>query len=626
DGPEFQKRFPSLNKQELNAKRLATYKFFSAFLGLTLLTLTFLASVYVLRKYQQPSESKPYFNNADYHAVSNIGVAFNQSLTLSTNANQPSVDGLWSNENGTFKARQTNNGGFELSFDRYFEPVFVRKSADEAFTPVNIIFRKSINNNFTISNDSVSVRCTNIKTVDEAPLWKRLLGKHQIRNVYSLTIRCDAKSILRQLNLNSSFEDEIEVTDVALEKGKKLYTILIENDGFVSKKAQSKQVLERILQNIGDAYLLKNPNTENSLTFFPTNDFFENGYSLTVDGSVVSPTLQSKATIDADSRFFIGFYNIRKQYFFSAIDKNKYPNSTKNAALIFDFPQFFDLSAQKDAVEIGTKQVRFLNNHYTQLLNASSLKEGFLFHENLRNAQSNLFSGTMIYTINQAGVGFSGEMTDNFQNDQKASVFKKNFTLSSQDKNHEWLFHVRDFSANGFSLNSNLMYLSILFLLLVFTLLFNAGQKLERIEPIIFTIIYALLAYRFILLWRVATFPPLENISKYELENTLIQFDFTLGSFTLPVPLTFLVPALFIVFLNIYRWKKSAFEQLLAKYHAEPKRYLYFHIGLLLVCGLLLKIANFDLIVRIFGIFIPLVSYLFFSVRINQQTDFQPKT
>ncbi|GAB2616016.1 hypothetical protein GCM10027035_10630 [Emticicia sediminis] len=626
DGPEFQKRFPSLDKQALNAKRLATYKFFSTFLGLTLLTLTFLASVYVLRKYQQPSESKPYFNNADYHAVSNIGVAFNQSLTLSTNASQPSVDGLWSNENGTFKARQTNNGGFELSFDHYFEPVFVRKTADEAFTPVNTIFRKSINNNFTISNDSVSVRCTNIKTVDEAPLWKRLLGKHQIRNVYSLTIRCDAKSILRQLNLSSSFEDEIEVTDVTLEKGKKLYTILIENDGFVSKKAQSKQVLERILQNIGDAYLLKNPNTENSLTFFPTNDFFENGYSLTVDGSVVSPTLQSKATIDADSRFFIGFYNIRKQYFFSAIDKNRYPNSTKNAALIFDFPQFFDLSAQKDAIEIGTKQVRFLNNHYTQLLNASSLKEGFLFHENLRNAQSNLFSGTMIYTINQAGVGFSGEMTDNFQNDQKASVFKKNFTLSSQDKNHEWLFHVRDFSANGFSLNSNLMYLSILFLLLVFTLLFNAGQKLERIEPIIFTVIYALLVYRFILLWRVATFPPLENISKYELENTLIQFDFTLGSFTLPVPLTFLVPALFIVFLNIYRWKKSAFEQLLAKYHAEPKRYLYFHIGLLLVCGLLLKIANFDLIVRIFGIFIPLVSYLFFSVRINQQTDFQPKT
>lgn len=624
DGVAFQKYFPHLDKSALNAKRRQSYGFIATFLGLTLLTLTFLGSVYVLKKYQQPSESKPYFNNADYHAVSNIGVAFDQSLTLSTNANQISVDGLWSNENGTFKAKQTSDGHFELNFDHYFEPVFSKKTADGDFSPANNIFRKPIKDNFTISNDSISIHCTNIKTIDEAPFWKRLIGKHQLRNIYSITISCEAKSILRQLNLHSSFQDEIEVSDVPLEKGKKLYTILIENEGFVSKKAQSKQVLERILQNIGDAYLLTNHNLEgeNTQTFFPTKEFFENNYSLKIDDSNVAPMLQSKATVEANSKFFIGFYNIRKQYFFTAIDKNKYPNSSKSAVLMFDFPQFFALSTQKDAVEIGTKQVRFLNNHYTQLLN-SSLKEGFLFHENLRNARSNLFSGTMIYTINQAGVDFSGELTDNFENDERELAFKKDFILNSQDRNYEWLFHVRDFSENGFSLNKNLLYLSILYLLLVFTLLFNAGENLDRIEPIIFTVIYALLTYRFVLLWRVATFPPLENISKYELENTLIQFDFTIGSITLPVPLTFLVPAIFIVLLNLYRSQKSAISRLLNRLNTLPsKQYLFIHIGLLLVCGAFI-FTKIDIVVRIFGIFIPLVSYLFFSLKINQQSDFQ---
>lgn len=615
DGEGFRRKFPKLETAALNIKRLEAYRFTTTLLGISLLTIIYLISVFVLKKFQQPNETKPYFNNADHHALTNTGIAFKQNLVLSTNEKQSNANGLWSNESGTFRARQNSAGRFILSFDRYFEPVFSRANAQESFRPINAIFPTPIQNSFAIENDSISLFCNNIETKDEGFLFKK-----KLRKVYHISIRCSAKSILRQLNIQTTYEDEIEVKDWPIEKGKSFYSLLIENDNFVSNKAQSKQVVERILQTTGELYLLASPNPKNeekSITVFPTNDFFRNRFTLRIDGSRQAPELQSTASIEAGDKFFVGFYNSRKQYFFSMLDKSLYPKSSRTGVLNFDFPQYFALSAQKDGAEIGTKQIRFLDNHYTQLLN-SSLKEGFLFHEDLRNARSNIFSATMIYTLNPTGVGFSGEVTDNFRNDQQSETFDKHFSLQSQNAEYEWLFQIRDFSDNGFSLNHNLLYLSVLFLLFIFTLLFNANYGLERIEAVIYAVVYALLTYRFLLLWRVATFPPLENINKYELETTLIRFDFSFIKYTLLLPLTFMLPVAFIILLNIYRFQKDTFSRVLAKVKYSQQKYLYNHLCVLGFCGAVLMITGYDLIYRIGGVFIPLVAYLFFSAEANQ--------
>ncbi len=625
DGDGFRKRFPKLETAALNLKRLQAYRFTTTLLGISLLTIIYLISVFVLKKFQQPNESKPYFNNADHHALTNTGVAFRQNLVLSTNEKQSSANGLWANESGTFKARQNSEGRFVLSFDRYFEPVFSRANDEEDFKPVNAIFPTPIQNNFSIGNDSISINCKSIETKDEGFLFKK-----KLRKVYHISIRCSAKSILRQLNILNAYEDEIELKDWPIEKGKSFYSLLIENDNFISNKAQTKQVLERILQTTGEIYLLASQplaGKEKNIIVFPTNDFFRNRFTLSIDGKRQVPEFQSNASIEAGDRFFVGFYNSRKQYFFSTLDKSLYPKSVKTAVLNFDFPQYFVLSAQKDATEIGTRQIRFLDNHYTQLLN-SSLKEGFLFHEDLRNARSNVFSGTMIYTLNPTGVPFSGEVTNNLKNDQRSEIFNKYLSLNSQNAEYEWLFQTRDFADNGFAFHNNLLYLSILFLLFVFTLLFNANHGLERIEAIIYAVIYALITYRFILLWRVATFPPLENINKYELETTLIRFDFSFINFKMSLPLTFILPVVFIILLNIYRFQKGNIDRIVAKVKYSPQKYLYHHLYLLAVCAAVLMITGYDLIYRIGGVFIPLIAYLFFSAKVNQlhsEQAFVPK-
>ncbi|HEY1056364.1 MAG TPA: hypothetical protein VGE24_14555, partial [Emticicia sp.] len=171
DSENFRKKFPRLETAALNVKRLQAYRFTTTLLGISLLTIVYLISVFVLKKFQQPNEARPYFNNADHHALSNSGVAFKQNLVLSTNEKQSSANGLWSNESGTFKARQTTDGRFVLSFDKYFEPVFSRSNPEEDFRPINPIFPTPIQNSFTISNDSISLVCTNIETKDEGFLF-----------------------------------------------------------------------------------------------------------------------------------------------------------------------------------------------------------------------------------------------------------------------------------------------------------------------------------------------------------------------------------------------------------------------------------------------------------------------
>ena len=79
DGEGFRKRFPKLETTALNVKRLQAYRFTTTLLGISLLTIIYLISVFVIKKFQQPDEAKSYFNNADHHALSNTGVAFNQT-------------------------------------------------------------------------------------------------------------------------------------------------------------------------------------------------------------------------------------------------------------------------------------------------------------------------------------------------------------------------------------------------------------------------------------------------------------------------------------------------------------------------------------------------------------------
>lgn len=74
-----------------------------------------------------------------------------------------------------------------------------------------------------------------------------------------------------------------------------------------------------------------------------------------------------------------------------------------------------------------------------------------------------------------------------------------------------WLFQSWLFVFPYFTLYHTIIFTSTQYFI------FRAGKGLDRIEYIIWAAVFSLIVYRFILWWRVATFPPIEQISKHKL-------------------------------------------------------------------------------------------------------------
>ncbi len=204
--------------------------------------------------------------------------------------------------------------------------------------------------------------------------------------------------------------------------------------------------------------------------------------------------------------------------------------------------------------------------------------------------------------------------------------------MQSGDKNIQYLFDLRDFSQNGFSLHKTILWLGITYIAFVLLTTFFGGKKIDRIEAIVLSVILALTAVRYIMFWRVATFPPLDNITKYELENTLINFDFNLG-FQLPIPLTLVWTLLFVIGIAIYRLSGKRlsnfeFSKLLridtSKMSSINKSYAIFILATLVLFFLNKRVLHIEVLTRIVSILIPLIGYWYYSKICNKYFTYQP--
>ncbi len=570
-----------------------------------LLILLFFGSVLVLKVVQQPSGNKPYFNNADYHVVSNAGIGFSKKITLYNASTNSLEEGLWSTESGSLVA-VANGENFKLRSQRFLEPVFVF-DGNKNYLPINPVFKENVSKGFIVSN------ATNVLEVEQNTGKKDSVS-------YKVRIKCSDVELLREFGEKGVFTDEITISDKIIKKGKSLYAAFIENKAFTSDKPKSKQILEAMLQKMGRIYLLNDFNDGQFL--FPSGSFFDENYKLVVGGKQVSAQFASEYSLQPKQQFFVGFYNQSQKRYFDATEEG-------GAALYFEHPRLYSLASQTEKPYVGNTEIRFLQNHYSQLP-GQNLKEGFLFGSDYREATSNFFSGNLLYTIDKPGVAPKFEFYDINSHILTPSTVDKGFVLESQSKGLKWLFQIKDLSANGFSLGSNLLYLSLIFLGLLFTILLNANQRFSRLEPIIYAVLYMFLVFRFVLLWRVATFPPLDTPTSQEF-TTLLHFDYSFLGLQF-VPLTFLLPVLFLVGLNIYRafflGQTSVLEKLKYKSYSKVSVLSAVYGLILLVCLFVFLVAksspSLDILRRVFGVFIPLGAYILFTQKVLQHSPITP--
>lgn len=619
----FQKKKKDISDDPQIGHKLYLFgKKWESILKFSALAVVFVAAAWSIITTTHPKGNDAWFLNNDYHGISNTGIAFDQTLPLKSASSDSNA------MYGKIKVDATTNNA-QLTFDQYFVPVLKPTDGRKGII-LNNIFPQAIQQKITLQNSKFKVQLG--IAAHEPNIFKKLFWSEKDGLLLTVDLEAYDANLLEEWNLTAPFKDQLNIKTSNIEIGRNFFEFILNNQDIASGQAESYQVLETLLQDLGDSYILvQNDNGNKSYKFFPSKKVFDNQFSVAIDGVVQKPMLTNNANIGFDEKFYIGITNFRKQLSVKTFNPQSYPQSLPfKYELAFDYPNTYMLKSPGKQ-EAGNKNIRFITNDLDKIIEGE-LKEGFLF--NTYNLLTNTpINGALDYFAGKPNSALHLNISDNHYNATQQQLAVANFTLATQDKSSQYLFNIRDFSQNGFSTEKSVSYLAIIFLAFVILTTFFPGKKLERIEPIILMVIMALAALRFILYWRVATFPPLENISKHELENTLINFDFNLG-FAIPFPLTLLWIIAMVIGLILWRTGKLNFLKQLNLFDkinfANTKlninvQYAIFIIGCFAIYFINKKITHIEILVRVITILVPLLGYIYFSTKANANYQYIAK-
>lgn len=567
-----------------------------------LLSAVFIGSIWCMHKITNPSGANPWFSNNQYHAIYHQGLAFNEQLQMQ----------IENKESDNFYQVQFKNENNQLHcvLQNVFTPLYVKK--DKAYVVANNIFPTEIKSNFEIRNGNSNLK---IKFEEGSKNWKSYFKKSAQKQKVTVELSTSDSVFVD----NASEKGIVRFESAPLQEGMTLYNFLLEQENEIAQGDKVYELLESMLKDMGETFLLHNKNSqgESYYTLFPSKLFIDKGYKLYINGTAAEAKYFSDVPLNENQNFYFGFHHREHALHLAAIDKNLSEISSKKFALYFENPSYYTLNNPNPDV-IGNKSFRFLTNNLEQLIN-NQYNEGFYFH-NYDLQFPYPLDALLQFKSNKPSQALQFELTNHQQAQHDIAVKNNAFCIPAATA--EYLFGIRDFSKNGFSFSYIFLYASLVYLFFLFILIFFRGKKLIRIEPVIFTIIYTMFVLRWILSWRIATFPPLENISQFELEETLINFDFKFFGLPLPIPFSLILLFLLGFLLILYRRNNQVFSNIklpttflqwpIVKQHAWATAFCLF---IFIVNKLTFKV---EVLFRITSIIFPILFYLYYSVKANK--------
>jgi hypothetical protein len=577
-----------------------------ALMSFMLLGIVFISSIYCIKKVVNPTSEEPWFLNADHHALQSTAIGF-KAVANFTIANDDSVI---KSSGVTFFASEKE---YELQTHHLYKPIF-QLSANGKLRLVNPMFAKKIEHQFSIKNESYDLT---VRMKDEKNrCWYKPWQFNSITH-YVINLRCIDAQRLTDLGIIEGSNDSFSFTIPSISKGMKLSALLQSTATDDLRKPETALMLQDVINGIGDTYLLVDYdlNEQKSYSIFPSVELVDANCCVEIDGEKMSLNTHSRFTLNPKESFYIGFGN----------HKNLMRVDTLNHqyAISFDSPLAYYFS-NSEKVKAGTKCSRFVTNQLNELVQ-NPLEEGFYMqHAYLQT--NDAIRGGLDFFADCSNKNFKVNYMDLNSSLGKWNPIKnQQFILKSISGNLYYYFKVRNFAENRFSCNHLILYGIFLFLLFMSVMLFKRGKKLERIEPILWATIYSLIMLRFILYWRLATFPPLESITKFELENTLIGFDFSLFGIPIPFPATLFftsIVVLFIVFCRNELFVKIRFPRSfvtwLTSFELKPQQEVTAIYAIFLaLCVMINLFVGIDFLKRIITILLPLLVYIFTSIKMN---------
>ncbi len=609
-----------VQKYSDNAKRQKVFSRHRVLRSVLLMSLLFMVSIIVLRYYIKPWDKTPYFNNTDYTMLMNTGLGFHENVRIYTASKDANSPGLYTCPSGHLDV-SSDGKNHSLIASHFLQPIFMKK--DDRWTVQNNPYPQALAAGMRLANDKYALEVIQIS--------KKRRFFMPLDDVYDISFAFH--------DFHSATIDTFYVHEKRIKKGISLFDLFLKSSSktVTFPSAGTRSRMDRFLYETKNCLLLANLGESNYLTFFPSLSFESYGYKMKVNEKPIEAQHKIKILLPSEARFHVGLSRSLYKMYVSSGDQKP--------ILRFDYNKYFPLTPAVSNTQVGFSQIRFIATHYQQVV-ANHLREGFLVQDNLRPHVGNAIAGSLRYNIDRPGRALDFVVTDQNINKEVEHGENQTFVLKSKDGKLDWVIQLKDFYHQDFGFMKIFIYLSILFLGVLVVLLFFPSPHLTRIEPIIYAIIYAFVVFRFLLLWRVATFPPVDGISNHEL-GTLRYFDFNFLGLKLGVPLTLIFPLMFLVVIVLIRQGKfpsvsffrSAVEDVKTRVFDSPRLKLmwdqldinsnfrsllldcltYFGFGV--IGYFIIDILGIGFLQRIMAILYPVVCYFVLSKKYYSKTS-----
>jgi hypothetical protein len=445
---------------------------------------------------------KSIFKNSDHHILEHLGFSFEKNLIL-VDQNNPN-HAIFDDKKGDLTLGLNNDKtSFRLLANDFFEPIYLSK--DGVYELINPLSQESIENQIEIKFDSIGVKLV-ISEGKDYPYTFYTIANKQTFGPFKVPIK------------------------TSLTKGYSLGRLLDKCQADVPGVGQLIIELDRVLlvrKRIGDE---NSSAFENPLFIFPDKKFIEKNIPVTIDKKSISFDKNAKINkvILPEQNFFLGLKKTN-----TTILKLNCKNQAQNICeLTYNFPN------KKYLKNLESEQESLFITSSSDEVSKSEQMAGFYYPIFERSDNIHHFSTNLSYVDGSTQDKMSFRILNYDQNDitkkNEFPIYTAGDTIRiesrgvSQEKGtSHWLFKIQDLKATNNLQFWHLLLFSLWMILCVFISIYltevdskNNIDKQTKAEYIVYLIIITFMTIRSILLWRMSTFLPTDEIS-YSVYNKL---------------------------------------------------------------------------------------------------------
>lgn len=478
--------------------------------------ITTITSFLVTINYLCPKDLKVY-NNSDANVLALKGVNIRDSLIL---VGKDKTSSLFDNPDleGYLSVKPVDSSFCKISYDIHDQPLYLSSPKQEIDKLLNASSLPSFNQLLVIADDSL--KCT--ITIVEANETKWFTSKREFpyfkikEKEDSMLVSVCFENRTSKNTYKSNFHKRIK-------DSYNLYDVIHKNVSFEPDE-------ELFIDRLRDISIIRNKDFDNEKENENINKFFIT-YNHSLDSiSLICDGIKFKAEhnlierrLSSDDYIYIGQYTTETRPMSFSVNKSGFIEGRYKFPYLYNFPRY----TKGEELHDGQRKILAISSSTKRILQ-SDVEEAFFC--DLFNEDNNVFtfSGTITYKASSCNTPLSLSIID----DQQRENMEENTFLANNGA--IWYFNVYDLrqyspiTGEKSPFVNNIFIFFCIAICCLFPFLSTLFFKDKFIAGCVFTtwlFLIPIFIFRFYLLWRIAVFPPVSDITmavfqRYRMENS----------------------------------------------------------------------------------------------------------